>query len=662
MSERLYSLLPAHLRRQDQAQGGPLRALLALMQSELDRVEDATWAQHLASFVETCDEATLPLLGELVGLDLTTMALPFSRRARVADATRLRARRGTPAALEQALSAASGWRARVLEYPAQLASWHSRLPHPAAPPSLASVRDVAAMDRVGGPFDACAHLPDLRVPVADRPGAAPRWGTGRVGVFLWRQAVAALDDATLRPAASAPGGFHVDPHRRDTPLFTAAGPLPDLDGRVGPEAVPGRLTRGVLARDLREAGQLIGPEGSLSLRLLQDGAWRSLTSGELAARDLSDWARPSGDTLAYVDPDLGRICVAEGFEAVRARFVCATPGELGAAPRPPRLQSLDEDVLLIELTEDSSSLSEQLERAEQALAEAPERAVCLRLHGARLHTLSRPLTLPPGAELRLEAATLARPVLLDGLELRATDPSGPPPRLTLWGLSLAAPLVLAHAAQTTLTRCTLWPDAGASLRSDPAGQVGTLHLRRCLIRQLDSALELAAFSLEDCLVAGDLDAPGLSASLQRCTVLGATRLARMPLAEDCVFRGEVQVEDRSRGAVRFCALPESALTPPRSRCQPEQALLSLQQAGAPPEDLEAARLRLALRFEALSPSAPAFGQLSPACAAELRFGASDGGELGAFHHLATAWRSRAVTETLAEHLPPGVTADLLYAT
>ena len=67
-SERLFGLLPAVHRLRDAENGHPLRALLAVLESELIALEEATQAQYENWFIETCDDSAVPRIGELLGL------------------------------------------------------------------------------------------------------------------------------------------------------------------------------------------------------------------------------------------------------------------------------------------------------------------------------------------------------------------------------------------------------------------------------------------------------------------------------------------------------------------------------------------------------------------------------------------------------------------
>jgi hypothetical protein len=118
-TERLYQLLPAILRLKDNDEGQPLRALLALIEQELDLVEGDIEGLYENWFVETADEWVLPYIGDLLGttaLHSVESAGIFSNRAYIANTLRYRRRKGTAAVLEQLARDVTNWRARAVEF------------------------------------------------------------------------------------------------------------------------------------------------------------------------------------------------------------------------------------------------------------------------------------------------------------------------------------------------------------------------------------------------------------------------------------------------------------------------------------------------------------------------------------------------------------------
>ena len=69
-SEQLYSLLPLHYRRRDQQEGEPLRALLAILETELVGLQNNVEDLYDNWFIETCDDWVVPYIGDLLGYSL----------------------------------------------------------------------------------------------------------------------------------------------------------------------------------------------------------------------------------------------------------------------------------------------------------------------------------------------------------------------------------------------------------------------------------------------------------------------------------------------------------------------------------------------------------------------------------------------------------------
>ena len=96
--------------------------------------------------------------------------------------------------------------------------------------------------------------------------------------------------------------------------------------------------------------------------------------------------------------------------------------------------------------------------------------------------------------------------------------------------------------------------------------------------------------------------------------------------------------------------------PRRFRCQPDLAL-----AGAPGDEaLVLARMRP--RFTSVRYGDPAFAQLADDCARELRTGAADDSEMGAFGLLKQEQREEDLRAVLEEYLPAGLEVGPFFVT
>jgi hypothetical protein len=72
-------------------------------------------------------------------------------------------------------------------------------------------------------------------------------------------------------------------------------------------------------------------------------------------------------------------------------------------------------------------------------------------------------------------------------------------------------------------------------------------------------------------------------------------------------------------------------------------------------------LRVRPRFNSVRYGTPTYCQLAHTCAEEIRHGAEDESELGAFHDLYQPQREANLRVRLAEYSPAGMDAGIIYA-
>jgi hypothetical protein len=167
--------------------------------------------------------------------------------------------------------------------------------------------------------------------------------------------------------------------------------------------------------------------------------------------------------------------------------------------------------------------------------------------------------------------------------------------------------------------------------------------------------------------------PGPPTTLDRVTVLGPVHVKELTLASEVIFTDRVRAVRRQAGCVRFSYVPSASQTPRRFRCQPELAIASAQeqaqeQTGAAlhPAAAEAIREqilgRLTPTFTSTRYGDPAYDQLSLTCPDEIRTGAEDGSEMGAFNFLKQPQRTANLQSNLDEYLRFGLEAGIFYVT
>jgi hypothetical protein len=166
-------------------------------------------------------------------------------------------------------------------------------------------------------------------------------------------------------------------------------------------------------------------------------------------------------------------------------------------------------------------------------------------------------------------------------------------------------------------------------------------------------------------------------TMLRCTVFGIVNVHAVALAENCIFTNCLNVARRQLGCMRFCYVPYGCRTPRRYHCQPDlvsQAIEEKLRAEAatktlpPPAqtELDAAkareRLRVQPQFNSQRYGTPAYCQLTDSCADEIKRGADDESEMGAFHDLFQPQREANLLARLDEFTPAGMDVGIIHAT
>lgn len=492
--ETLYPLLPAVYRRGDRAQGEPLRALLAVLETQLARLRDELGAQYDNWFVETCEAWVLPYLGRLLGdphalTDYDSWADP---RSWVGWLQELRRWQGTPGALERAVHAITGWHVHVTEFQRQLGVLQrADSPQPARG-SLADVRRQRSMRLCGGPFNDVSHLVDVRQ-IDDVRG---RFGLRKLGLFLWRMTAEPVVD--VQPSwHGQPGCFAMNPLGVDAPLFHrptpfppgARDPLPEhfpspIDPRQAAESLAG-IYGDEHSFSIRFQGKLVPAANVVARTLAGDasGPWKASRS----VRADTTSARRADMPQFVVDVACGRLmvvdashhdrvdapwtpvdCAAEEIQIVCYRGVSAPLGggyydRRRTLIEPGSSRNADHEYLELEAVDLGSRVRAFSE------SDAVERRTLLRIVDSRTFVSDEPLTirLPTVGWLVIEAADRARPCL------SGTDG---PLRVCIEGGSRDALLIL----NGLLIRGTL----ELIVASDAAGTLGgplNIHLRHSTV-------------------------------------------------------------------------------------------------------------------------------------------------------------------------------------
>jgi len=679
----LESLLPAFHRIQDELRQRPLGSLLEVIGAEAGLLRRNIDDLLDDFFIETCADWVIPYIGDLVGNTILPGRIRRPR-ADVAKTIYYRRRKGTLPMLEELARDVTLWRAHAVPF-FELANWtqhlnHLRLapqpeplpPRPRGRVGTASVRDPETADLVDGAFDVTSHSVDIR-PVARREG----WpALRRVGFFLWR--LSAYPLAGVTPAQGPLAHlFHFNPLGIDTPLFTK--PAPEMEERELAEEihVPSPIRRLAFhrQRDAYYPESLAVYDGAVA------GDATRISGQRVVARNLEAWLDPASQPdpgEVAVDVRLGRLAFNETTvpSDVRVSYAYGFSAEMGGGPYP---REVDRGDGLWTATvrqaggADFTSVGDALHDWETTAGR--RRGVITILDSA---TYDEPLALsmPASTTLTIQAADRVRPHLRpaggiavtyggDAAALRRSE-------LTMSGLLVEGGVKLAKRTLQTLrvVHSTLVPGADPSIEaSDPNDRL-RVELESSICGAIRMPAETRGLAASDSII--DAAGPDVQAiasgqsavaygpmvSLERVTVFGGVRCREVRLASETIFTEPVTSQRRQAGCVRFSYVPPKSLTPRRYRCQPDLAL----EHDPPPAEAKRILLRLRPEFTAARYGLPAYGQLGRTSPRQIRTGAENGGEMGAFNTLEQPQRESNLRLRLDEYMPFGLDPGLIHVT
>ncbi len=341
-AKSLYSLLPAIYQTADEQRRKSLQALLAVMERELELLEQDIGDLYENWFIETCDDWVIPYIGDLVSAsDVVARNISGSQgkpskyggresRAYVANTLAYRRRKGTTPILEQLARDVTGWRARAVEFSQHLAlNQHVTFLRPER--TTVSLRSPQNLAKIGSPFEGkVAYTAEIRR-IASTQG---RYNLPNVGLFLWRLQSYPLVKVTAASVAEDAGYYRLSPLGEDLPLFNTPETETTITQLAQEIHVPGKLP----ARSddpVYKAGQ--------PWQIFINGQPQPITAESVLIHSLGDpeksqWKLPSAkDTigkLVAIDPELGRL-VFLGEETptrVQVSYAYGFSGNLGGGP------------------------------------------------------------------------------------------------------------------------------------------------------------------------------------------------------------------------------------------------------------------------------------------------------------------------------------------
>jgi Phage tail protein (Tail_P2_I) len=633
------------------------------------------------AFPDSAAEWALPYLAALLGLP------PDADRREIAYATALRRRKGTPAALEDFAEVVTGWPSRVLEgWTATV--WCQQLRHP--------VKRTASLDlRHGEHLLAGTGLDPARRSVT--PGGSYHPAAATAQVFPWQ--VLGYEQVQVAPLGS--GRFSLHPLGVSAPLYLRPRPL-EIASDAEDERPPGQLP---VPRRPRAAGELpvratwrlidalgdvsYGPvwtlaadhpltgEGPVLLELTVAGArlpWFQI--GLTALPPVGSPAAAAGTVLV----DLSRGVVkpaADVTGALRATFYRAVPGRLGPAASTAETR---DDVGVVIVVDPAlgphpagqtvvATLAAAFAAATSAAIstsepDAPQVEIRL-LTSDRLAAPAAAVTGTPAlTRWRIVAPVGITPVVTGDLSLNLTGV-----HVELSGFFLAGALKIGPLlGGVHLVGMSCDATNGKGVEVDPTAWTVQLTATRCLLGPIRADLSAGAIQLTDCVVdgrgaalmpcggdpAGDLNRAALAAAdrfppdlvATGVTFVGSVGADEVWVA-DCLFTGGLRSTVTSTGCVRYCHLGEHDVPqahPPAYHCL----------TGPPPRFG-------GVGFDSAGYYAPVVDSPSVHPSPALLTGASDGGEIGAYHHARRGPLALRLSQRLPEMIPLTVRPHLSVA-
>jgi len=675
-SARFLAMLPAALLAgQPPEELPPLLALLGaieeqwlMLAADADSVLDDI-------FPDSAAEWALPYLGQVLGLP------PDSGRSEIGSATALRRRRGTAAALEDFATVITGWPARVTEG-WQTTAWCQQLRHP--------VRRTASLSmRAGEHLLAGTQLDPARRSLT--PGGPHHPAAATATVFPWQ--VLRFNATQVSPTAAA-GRFALHPLGLPAPLYLRQQPLviaSDAEDERPPGAAPAmRPPRSPADLPLRATWRLIealspgqisyGPVWKLGashpltagdpgdpplITLTLDGAVVPWTSIGLTSLPSGGGPAPEADQI-LIDPNRGIIAVGAGLAGtVRATFYRPVSGRIGALASTAEPDDLAGKVIIVDPAGGPHAPGQlvvaNLDAAVAAAmalpgpGQGPGPDVEIRLDtNDRLAAPAPVATAPPVSRWRIVAPTGLTPVIVGDFEIGM-----PGAHVELAGCYLDGNIsVGADLASLTLTSVTMNPAAGRTLTVTPGAWTLSMSASLSILGPIradlsafpiviaDSLIDGAGIQLAPCgaVPAPPGPVPAVAATDRFPAQIDATAstfsgpvAADTIQASDCIFLGGVRTVVTSAGWLRYCHLGEDA--DPLAHPQGYQC-----RSGPPPALVSAAAESAGYYAPLLA--GPAGRGADPVLSA-----ASDGGEIGAYHHARRGPLALRLTQRLAEMVP-----------
>jgi hypothetical protein len=641
---------------------GAIEEQWLLLAADVDRVLDD-------AFPDSAADWALPYLAQVLGLP------PGAGRAEIGSATALRRRRGTPSALEDFATVVTGWPARATEG-WQSTVWCQQLSHPVLRTASLSMSAGEHL-LIGTQLDPARH--------SVMPGGPDHPAAATATVFPWQ--VYRYNATQVYPLPDA-GRFALHPLGLPAPLYLQPQPLviasdaedelpPGTPPVLRPPRTPGDLPLRATWRLIEALGPvsygpvwLLGPghpltaDGPALLALTADNVpvpWTAIGLTSLP----SGGPAPADDQI-LVDPSRGVIAVGASVTGtVQATFYRPASGRIGALASTAEPDDSAGTVIIVDpaggphapgqvvVADLDAAVAAALALPGPDAGPGPDVEIRLETNG-RLAAPAPMADVPPVSRWRIIAPTGLTPVIEGDLTIGLPGAS-----VEIAGCYLDGNLIAgASLAALTLTGITMNPAAGHILSVEEGAWTLRLSASLCHLGPIRADLGAFPVTLADCIVDGagvalspcgaapappppvpavaaaDRFPPGLAAT--GVTFAGLVAVDTIQ-ASDCLFADGIRTVVTSSGCLRFSHIGDQddpAAHPPAHQCL-TGPLPTMMSSGA----------------ESVGYYAPLLADPGERGADPVLTGASDGGEIGAYHHTQRGPLALQLAQRLAEMTP-----------
>ena len=159
-----------------------------------------------------------------------------------------------------------------------------------------------------------------------------------------------------------------------------------------------------------------------------------------------------------------------------------------------------------------------------------------------------------------------------------------------------------------------------------------------------------------------VDAVNTPVVISGCTLFGQLAVRELK-AENSIFTGLINAVRQQTGCMRFSFFPPDSRTPRRFRCQPDFELNTQIPAGTKNDRLKAEIIGwLVPSFTSGRYGDPGYAQLRRSTPDQVRKGAENESEMGAFCYLLQPQREANLRIALSEYMPVGMEYGIIFAT